>query len=207
MGGISNCQTRNGKFIIKKSFTAVTRAWGNDGNNGVEASRVLFNSDGTVDISISGSKRIGGALESNDYYDQGSFEFEASCNATSGVATAFWTFLYGEHGKINHEIDIELFNRNDVIYSSYIAEDSSTHVNSKIDYDISLGARHTYRFDWYRGKKVDYYIDNVLQATITTNVPTKPMKVWIGAWCPSWAGEQVNKDFQMKVYSFKYVSF
>lgn len=100
-----------------------------------------------------------------------------------------------------------MFNRNDVIYSSYISENSATHVNSKIDYDISLGTKHTYRFDWYRGKKVDYYIDNVLQATITTNVPTNPMKVWIGAWCPSWAGEQINKDFQMKVYAFKYVSF
>lgn len=166
-----------------------------------------YQADGSVDITIDGGARVGGALESNDYYDQGRFEFEASTNATSGVATAFWTFLYGDDGNINHEIDIEIFNQNDVIYSSYISEMESTHINGKLDYDVSAGEKHTYRFDWYRGEKVDYYIDGVLQATITTNVPTKPMKVWIGSWCPSWAGEQVNAVFQMKVYSFKYQSF
>ncbi len=160
-----------------------------------------------MDITIDAGARIGGALESHDYYDQGRFEFEASTNATSGVATAFWTFLYGDNGNLNHEIDIELFNRDDVIYSSYLSEASDSHVRGKIDYDISLNEKHTYRFDWYRGEKVEYYIDGILQATIREEVPTKPMKVWIGAWCPSWAGEQVNEVFQMKVYSFKYQSF
>lgn len=120
---------------------------------------------------------------------------------------AFWTFLYGDGGNINHEIDIELFGKNNVIYSSYTSENDATHVNGNVDYQIYDNVQHVYRFDWYRGEKVEYYIDDVLQAVITTNVPGRPMKVWIGAWCPSWAGEKTNDFSEMIVYSFEYRSF
>lgn len=120
---------------------------------------------------------------------------------------AFWTFLYGDGGNINHEIDIELFGKDNVIYSSYTSENDATHVNDNVDYQIYDNVQHVYRFDWYRGEKVEYYIDDVLQTVITTNVPDRPMKVWIGAWCPSWAGEKTNDFSEMIVYSFEYRSF
>lgn len=158
-------------------------------------------------MKIDGANRVGAALESNDYYTQGSFEFRASTNAVSGVATSFWTFLYGDNGNINHEIDIEIFNKNDVIYSTYTSEEDSSHINAKLDYDISLNAIHSYRFDWYRGEKVEFYIDGVLKAIITENIPTEPMKVWVGGWCPDWAGNCTQQNFEMIVYSFTYTSF
>lgn len=80
-------------------------------------------------------------------------------------------------------------------------------INAKLDFDLSANTVHKYRFDWYRGEKVEYYIDDVLVATITENIPTKPMEVWIGAWCPSWAGEQTNDKSEMTIYSFNYRSF
>lgn len=100
-----------------------------------------------------------------------------------------------------------MFGRNNVIYSSYTSEKDATHVNKTTDFVIYNNEVHTYRFDWYRGERVDYYIDDVLQATITENVPTLPMKVWIGAWCPSWAGTERNETSQMKVLSFSYEKF
>ena len=158
-------------------------------------------------IFVDSINRVGGAVESNDFYNEGSFEFIASTNAISGVAMAFWTFYYEDNGNVNHEIDFELYGDNNIIYSSYISETSSTHIYDTLDYIIHNNEFHTYRFDWYNGEKVEYYIDNILVATITENIPTKPMKVWIGAWCPSWAGEPMEGDFTMTVKSFKYTSF
>lgn len=123
------------------------------------------------------------------------------------MVTAFWTFYYADNGNVNHEIDIEAFNSNDVIYSSYTSESDSTHINSKLNYNLQDNEKHTYRFDWYCGKKVEFYIDNVLQTVIETNVPTHAMEVWIGAWCPSWAGEQRQENSKMTIYSFKYTKF
>ena len=128
---------------------------------------------------------------------------------------AFWTYYNDnnyydndeQNGNINHEIDIELFGDNNAWYTSWIAENVSTHLETKLDYTLHDNEYHTYRFDWYNGEKVEYYIDNKLVATITTNVPTKAMKVWIGAWCPSWAGEPTEGDFTMTVKSFKYTAF
>ena len=57
------------------------------------------------------------------------------------------------------------------------------------------------------GDRVEFYIDGELVATITENVPTEPMKVWIGAWCPTWSGEPTAGDFTMTVKSFRYTAF
>ncbi len=120
---------------------------------------------------------------------------------------AFWTFYYADNGNVNNEIDFELYGDNNIIYSSYVSETSSKHINTTVDYTIHDNEYHTYRFDWHSGEKVEYYIDNKLVATITECIPTNPMKVWIGAWCPSWSGEPVEGDFTMTVKSFKYVAF
>ena len=59
------------------------------------------------------------------------------------MATAFWTFYYADNGNVNHEIDIEAFNSNDVIYSSYTSESDSTHINSKLNYNLQDNEKHT----------------------------------------------------------------
>lgn len=120
---------------------------------------------------------------------------------------AFWTFYYADNGNVNNEIDFELFGDNNIMYSAWTSEKNFTTINAKLDFTIHDNEYHTYRFDWYNGEKIEFYIDNTLVATITENVPTKPMKVWIGAWCPSWAGAPVQGDFTMTVKSFKYIAF
>lgn len=188
--------------------------WGTDGNNGVKSENVNF-VDGKVEITIDSLNRVGGAIESKEFYNSGSFEFVASTNATSGVAMAFWTFYYEDayyenniaNGHINHEIDIELFGKNNAWFTSYIAESVSTHKESTLNYNLYDNETHTYRFDWISGEKVDFYIDGLKVATITENVPTKAMKVWIGAWCPSWAGDPVDEIFTMTVERFSYTAF
>lgn len=200
--------SKEGFNNLKTKFQAVTSVWGYDGNNGVVETNVSLN-DNALMFTVDGSTRTGAAIQSIDYYNQGSFEFVASTNARSGVCMAFWTFYYANGGAVNSEIDFELFGKNSIIYSSYTSEDidKQTHVVDELDFDIPDNKMHTYRFDWYAGERVEYYIDEVLVCVITENVPVTPMKVWIGAWCPSWAGEETDDISTMTVYSFVYKSF
>lgn len=197
---------KEGLENIVNGFRPVSSVWGNDGNGGVAASNVSLNSN-NITFTVDGASRTGAAIESIDYYTQGSFEFVASTNARSGVCMAFWTFFYENAGEVNSEIDFELFGQNSIIYSSWTSESESTHVTDELNYNIPDDKIHTYRFDWYAGERVEFYIDEVLVCVITENVPVTPMKVWIGAWCPSWAGEETNDTSTMTVYSFIYKSF
>lgn len=193
---------------LKNDFNAVTKKWGNDGNHGVLKENISFDDNNrNVKIKVDGENRRGGALESKDFYDEGSFEFIASTNSKSGACMAFWTFYYADGGNVNNEIDFELFGQNSIIYSSYVSEKLSTHKNETVDFNIPENKVHTYRFDWYKGEKVEYFIDEEKVCEINTNIPTEKMKVWIGAWCPSWAGEAINETSTMTVYSFTYKKF
>ena len=111
-----------------------------------------------------------------------------------------------------------MYGTNNIIYSSYLKEyTEQTHINSKLDYNIADNEYHTYRFDWYAGEKVEFYIDGILMATITENVPTHEMRVWIGVWCPTWSIQTdedgnpnpmiIPKTYEMTIKSFTYTPF
>ena len=112
-----------------------------------------------------------------------------------------------------------MYGTNNIIYSSYLKDTTEqTHINEKLNYNIADNQYHTYRFDWHAGEKVEFYIDGVLVARITTNVPTHEMKVWIGVWCPEWSIEKdasgnpspaiiEGMEYTMTVKSFKYTPF
>lgn len=197
-----------GDFNNLDDFNLPNRVWGTE-NNGVSSENVSLE-NGIVDIKIDETNKIGGALESKSYYSYGSFEMVAKADGISGICYSLWTFFYEDNGNVNHEIDIEFFGKNNennnVIYSSYIAEDESTHIEDKLDYDINDNNYHSYRFDWFEDK-IDYYIDGIKKATIVTNVPYKKMKVWLGAWCPSWAGENLEGIYHLYIKSFTYKAF
>ena len=112
-----------------------------------------------------------------------------------------------------------MYGTNNVIYSSYLKDTiEQTHINEKLNYNINDNEYHTYRFDWYNGEKVEFYIDGELVCTISKNIPTHEMKVWIGVWCPEWSiqtDEYGNPnpeiieglEYTMTIKSFTYNSF
>jgi beta-glucanase (GH16 family) len=58
---------------------------------------------------------------------------------------------------------------------------------------VNIGAQnddrfHKYRFDWYADERVEFYVDDELQATITTDVPHSPAQLWVGNWPAPWSG-------------------
>ncbi|MDF2987909.1 MAG: hypothetical protein K0R50_3419 [Eubacterium sp.] len=118
----------------------------------------------------------------------------------------------------NHEIDIELPGRptgevQDISYDYALCNTwrGETEVESTTNYTnvkeamgdrltggelgaLADGKFHTYRFDWHTGDsdtpaKVDYYIDNILIKTCTTDIPNIAGRFWVGIWFPNkWAG-------------------
>lgn len=186
-------------------FNLPTRTWGTN-NNGVDAKNVKLH-NGIVEITIDETNKVGGALESKDFYGPGTFEMVAKADGISGICYSLWTFFYADNGNINNEIDIEFFGKNNennhVIYSSYTSESDSTHIEDQLDFNINDNQYHSYKFD-YNYDKINYYIDDILKATITTNIPSKKMKVWMGAWCPIWAGENQKGIYHLYIKSFTY---
>lgn len=121
---------------------------------------------------------------------------------------------------VNHEIDIELPGRPGrahtgseftyALFTTWVGENSDEFTVSYTDLGAAQndGQFHTYRFDWHTGsatetRRVEFYVDGLLQHTSYTHVPTHAGRLWIGVWFPrSWAG---NPDFETEYLEVDWV--
>ena len=119
----------------------------------------------------------------------------------------------------NHEIDIEaptalkgapdmeVVSYNNARFNSWIGEKDGEYTDifmaiPPAPKSLNDGQYHKMTIDWNtfpNDKRVKFYVDDVLATTITTHVPTIPMKLWFGVWYPStlnnyWAGKQANYE-------------
>ncbi|MCF0122575.1 MAG: glycoside hydrolase family 16 protein, partial [Ruminiclostridium sp.] len=159
-------------------------------------------------------KLTGAAIATRDYYASGSYEVVAKIAPELGACSALWTFEYeeyypGQEGYIpelatwgyctvNHEIDIEIPtgtsrnpdpNFSSARFNTYLRENDYTPHYHDLGQNLNDGEFHTYRFDWHTGDtnqtaRVEFYIDDVLQYTSYTDIPTNEGRFWIGLWFP-----------------------
>jgi beta-glucanase (GH16 family) len=157
----------------------------------------------TGDIMGIGRKtKVGSCVISKSKHASGRYEFRAKIIPRAGDLSAFWTFDFKAYssvdsGNINHEIDIEVKQNlnafNQALCNTWIYEKVSTQRTNNNFLNQDDGNYHIYRFDWHTGGKgiqprVEFYYDDVLKETITTNIPSRMSKLWIGNWFPSWVG-------------------
>ncbi len=157
----------------------------------------------TGDIMGIGRKtKVGSCIISKAKHASGRYEFRAKIIPRAGDLSAFWTFDFKAYssvdsGNINHEIDIEVKQNlnafNQALCNTWIYEKVYTQRTNNNFLNQDDGNYHIYRFDWHTGGKgiqprVEFYYDDVLKETITTNIPSRMSKLWIGNWFPSWAG-------------------
>jgi len=157
----------------------------------------------TGDIMGIGRKtKVGSCVISKSKYASGRYEFRAKILPQAGVVSAFWTFDFKAYaspdsGNINHEIDIEIKKNgsvfNQALCNTWIYEKVSTQRTNNNFLNQDDGNFHIYRFDWHTGgdgiePRVEFYYDEELKETITTNIPSRLSQLWIGNWFPSWAG-------------------
>lgn len=78
------------------------------------------------------------------------------------------------------------------------ADADATYINKDTGVNQFDGNFHVYRWDWYDGvngsKRVDWYIDGVLQASTTQHVPSTAAQLWVGNWPAQWPGMNYNFD-------------
>lgn len=157
----------------------------------------------TGDIMGIGRKtKVGSCVISKTKHASGRYEFRAKIIPQAGALSAFWTFdfkayLSPDSGNINHEIDIEIKKNgaafNQALCNTWIYEKVSTQRTNNTFLNQDDGNYHIYRFDWHTGgngiqPRVEFYYDDELKETITTNIPSRMSQLWIGNWFPAWAG-------------------
>lgn len=197
--------------IDPEKWSIGNEKWGTD-NNGVVAENVSYTADGVVVLQANGDyydgdikginanngKRTGSVIISRETLGPGRYEAKMMCMPRFGATTAMWTFYYDQATAANHEIDIEL-NVDDFhnsLFTNWVTEEDKT---SRSVYDENLihndGKWHTYKFEWHTNPmRIDYYIDDHLYFTSTSNIPTYAGRLWIGNWFPAnWAG---TPDFE-----------
>lgn len=126
---------------------------------------------------------------------------------------------------VNHEIDIEMPGRPNAakvdqsfeyaLCNTWTGENSSEYTTNytKLPQIQNDGKFHKYRFDWHTGDdnqqpRVEFYFDDVLVYTSTTNIPTNASRLWIGLWFPNkWAGIPNFDTTMFEVDSVKITPF
>jgi Glycosyl hydrolases family 16 len=78
------------------------------------------------------------------------------------------------------------------------ADRDATYLDPVSDINPFDGAFHVFRFDWHTGtdgrRRIDWYVDDVLQASTTRHVSRAPARVWIGVWPAPWEGLRYDFD-------------
>ncbi|WP_428387010.1 family 16 glycosylhydrolase [Mucisphaera sp.] len=224
----------NGTSINPGIWEIQLAQWGGPGRNGGVIPENVSIANGIVSIDGNGDlytgpkrgwnangyredhgRRSGGAIRTREPQGPGRFEVRMKPVYEDGVVTAMWTFFYDFNGGdvINHEIDIELINRQTPsptgfrsdygLMNTWLGEiPSRANIQRLSIVDINddpapqdTGTFHTYRFDWFAGEgvahpRVEFYVDGVHHYTSREFVPTIPGRFTVGLWFPfNWAGQ------------------
>lgn len=167
------------------------------------------------------TKPEGACIMSKKFLYPGRYEIKMKAMPRQGAVTAMWTYYSktGNEATSQNEIDIELGGEGQ--YSSEWCTTWTTHTDKQTN-NVDLSSRsyindgefHTYTFDWYTDfpltheKRVDWFFDGELISSIEgTAVPEMAMPLWVGLWCPSWAGTASFDTEYMIIDSLSYRPF
>ncbi|MEY9863535.1 hypothetical protein ABH935_009188 [Catenulispora sp. GAS73] len=148
-------------------------------------------------------QRTGGLVWTNQRFGPARYEIRMKNLPLNGGCSCIWN--YYENGSDYTEIDSEMPAHgngtgsdwsNWAGFNTYTAPDDAhaTYMNTNLGAAQNDGNFHTYRWDWYDGtegngaKRIEFYVDGVLKATSTTNIPTLPAQLWVGNWPAPWSG-------------------
>jgi hypothetical protein len=166
-------------------------------------------------------KPEGACIMTKAFLKPGRFEINMATMPREGAVTAMWTYYSktGSEATSQNEIDIEL--GGNAQYDHEWTTTWTTHTDKETDsVDVSKiaylndGKFHKYSFDWYVDyngtgeKRVDWFVDGILIKSISgTCVPEMMMPLWIGLWCPSWAGNPYFDYDYMLIKEIAYTEF
>jgi hypothetical protein len=168
--------------------------------------------------------RQGGVLMSKKRYGGGRYEVRMKNLPGPNGCSCFWSYYSNEDeveaaaGQANPpkrvytEIDIEMpahvksppdwptwrkmlsFNT----WANSPADEDATYIQHPSKINPFDGQFHVFRYDWRDGRngkrKIDWYVDGVLQTSTTEHVGTAPAQLQVGSWPAPWPGMTYNFD-------------
>lgn len=198
-----------GKYRVRPANIVVTTI----DDNGAPVSVVDAKAFGDTH---SAAPRQGGLLISKARYGGGRYEVRMKNLPGPYGCSCFWNYYDSMNDRkppatrIYTEIDIETpahlarplgwagwrkiygFNT----WSRTDADADATYIQHASPIDPFDGRFHVFRFDWRDGtdgaRKIDWYIDGVLQASTTAHVSDAPAQLWVGNWPTPWPGMDYN---------------
>ena len=164
--------------------------------------------------------RQGGVLVTKQRYGGGRYEVRMKNLPGPNGCSCFWNYYDSDNEavppatRIYTEIDIEMpahmatppvwstwrkrlgFNT----WSDSDADADATYIQHPSTINPFDGQFHVFRFDWRDGangtRRIDWYVDGVLQDSTTEHVGTAPAQLWVGSWPAPWPG--MNYNFNIK---------
>jgi len=131
----------------------------------------------------------GGQIETNSTYGYGTYQWTMRAGSTaatpfgagvavSGGVSAGFNWINDSQTEIDVEFAGDLPDFVDL--TSWTSVSSNTDTNLRVAFDATQ-AFHTYKFVW-QPDRIDYYIDSVLVATHTSNIPSAPAAIIMNHW-------------------------
>lgn len=134
--------------------------------------------------------------------------YRASMKISNSPGGVVGWFVYKDEPDL-HEVDIEFLTRktDEIHFTLHHITTSVEYQKKPISFDPSADF-HEYRYDWYP-EKVEFYIDSLLQATLTKQVPDAACMIMLNHWSgniANWGGPAPTQDIYMYVDYMHYYS-
>lgn len=220
------CDDFNGRAVDTSKWTIGNTDVGHVGPVRPENIALGTTADGgatvtVVDASMFGTQHTaapqGGLLITVAQYGSGRYEARMKSLPGPNGCTCLWNY-YDSDGeasppatRVYTEIDIEMpahvkpppawatwshtlgFNT----WSHTDLDADATYINyDSPDATPFDGKFHVFRWDWDAGKKIDWYVDGVLQTSTTAHVSDHPAQLWVGNWPAPWPGMTYDFDVE-----------
>jgi hypothetical protein len=165
-----------------------------------------------------GAKRQGGLIKSQNLLSGGRYEIRMKNLPGPFGCSCFWNYYDSVNEpnppatRVYTEMDIEMpanvkpapaWETAKTIlglntWSHTDSDEDATYINHpSTTVNPFDGEFHVYRFDWYDGKngelRIDWYVDDILQATTSEHVGHHAAILYAGAWAAQWP--VMNYDF------------
>jgi beta-glucanase (GH16 family) len=174
--------------------------------------------------------RQGGVIITRQRYGGGRYEVRMKNLPGPNGCSCFWNYYDSDNEvdpppkRVYTEIDIEMPAhmsappawsewRQILGFNTWSKSDSdadATYIQHASTIDPFDGRFHVFRFDWRDGqngsRRIDWYVDGVLQASTTKHVNDAPAQLWVGNWPAPWPGMVYNFDVKRQYIDWVRIS-
>jgi hypothetical protein len=158
--------------------------------------------DGRLRVTLPGSTRDGGEIESRGLYGPGFYAARIKVPDAPSSITGF--FLYNPPD-FESEIDVEIFNdpSGEILFTTYAGGEQTHTEEERLPFDPTQEF-HDYAFFYDQGS-ITFYVDGKPMKRYEGGLPDRPMRLYVNSWYPTWLdGKEPDSDRHVYVDWFEH---